>query len=167
VQIATTELGLDPHRALTVTGGMSFAGGPWNNYPMHGIATMTGRLREDPDALGLCTSNGGYTTKHAFGVYGARPPAGGFRTDDVQAAVDALPRTTPAEDHTGPVTIESYTVMHDRDGRPEQALAALQTPDGGRTWGSSDNADLMVELLGTAAVGRAGDLGADGTLRLA
>ena len=89
VQIASAELGLDPERQLTVTGGMSFAGGPWNNYPMHGIATMAGILRDDPDVLGLCTANGGYTTKHAFGVYGARPPAAGFRHDDLQAEVDA------------------------------------------------------------------------------
>ncbi len=97
---------------------MSFAGGPWNNYPMHGIATMAGVLRDDPDALGLCTANGGYTTKHAFGVYGARPPAAGFRHDDLQAEVDALPRREEAGDYAGAVTVDSYTVMHDRAGRP-------------------------------------------------
>ena len=167
VQIAVAELGLDPDRALTVTGGMSFAGGPWNNYPMHGIATMTGVLRDDPDALGLCSANGGYTSKHAFGVYGARPPAAGaFRTDEVQAEVDALPRRVAADDHVGPVEVESYTVMHDRDGRPERGLLALLTAGGERTWGSSDDPATMAELLTTAAVGRAGDLAADGTLTL-
>src|SRR5262249_22302959 len=68
VQIAAEELGLGIDRPLTVTGGMSFAGGPWNNYPMHGIATMADRLREDTGAVGLCTANGGYTTKHALGL---------------------------------------------------------------------------------------------------
>ena len=35
VQVAANELGLpigDPGRPLTVTGGLTFAGGPWNNY---------------------------------------------------------------------------------------------------------------------------------------
>jgi len=166
VQIAAAELGLPLDRPLTVTGGMSFAGGPWNNYPMHGIATMVGRLRDDPDALGLCTANGGYTTKHAFGVYGARPPAAGYRTDDVQAAVDALPRRQAAEDHTGAVEVESFTVMHDRQGEPEQALLALLTPDGRRTWGSSHEPALMAELVKVGAVGRSADLAADGRVEL-
>ncbi len=169
VQIAAAELGLDLDRPLTVTGGMSFAGGPWNNYPMHGIATMSGILRDDPDALALCTSNGGYTSKHAFGVYGARPPvAGGFRTDDVQPAVDALPRRVAAESHTGAVTVESYTVMHDRAGQPEQALLALLTADGQRTWGSSTEPALMVELVESPTiVGRAADVSAEGRVELA
>ena len=105
---------------------MSFAGGPWNNYPMHGIATMAGLLRDDPGALGLCTANGGYTTKHAFGVYCARA-AGVGRS----ATPNRRPRSTPlpsrelAEDHAGAVTVETYTVMHDREGQPERALVAV------------------------------------------
>ena len=166
MQIAAAELGLDPERQLTVTGGMSFAGGPWNNYPMHGIATMAGILRDDPDALGLCTANGGYTTKHAFGVYGARPPAAGFRPDDLQAEVDALPRREEAGDHAGAVTVESYTVMHDRAGRPGDRAGRRAHADGARGWGSSTDAATMAELLATSAVGRAARLGADGTVEL-
>src|SRR4051812_13366213 len=43
VQIAAAEIGFaddDPGRPLTVTGGLTFAGGPWNNYVTHAIATM-------------------------------------------------------------------------------------------------------------------------------
>ena len=41
VQIAARELGLsidDPARPVTVTGGLTFAGGPGNNYTGHSIA---------------------------------------------------------------------------------------------------------------------------------
>ena len=41
VQIAARELGLasdDPTRPLTLTGGLTFGGGPGNNYTAHGIA---------------------------------------------------------------------------------------------------------------------------------
>lgn len=51
VQVAAAELGLaldDPARPLTVTGGLTFAGGPWCNYVTHSIATMAERLRERP-----------------------------------------------------------------------------------------------------------------------
>ena len=47
VQVAAAELGLplaDAGRPLTVTGGLTFAGGPWNNYVTHSIATMAEQL---------------------------------------------------------------------------------------------------------------------------
>lgn len=55
VQVAARELGVptdDPQRPLTVTGGLTFAGGPWNNYVMHSIATMADLLRANPAARG-------------------------------------------------------------------------------------------------------------------
>ncbi|MEI7717576.1 MAG: acetyl-CoA acetyltransferase, partial [Mycobacterium sp.] len=70
VQVAAAELGLacdDGARPLTVTGGLTFAGGPWNNYVMHAIATMAELLVANPGRRGLITANGGYLTKHSFG----------------------------------------------------------------------------------------------------
>ena len=100
VEIGADEIGLGLDRQLTVTGGLSFAGGPWNNYVTHSIATMADVLRADPGALGLVTANGGYVTKHALGLYSTEPPAGGFRWADVQDAVDALPRRELCEAST-------------------------------------------------------------------
>ena len=80
VQLAAYALGVtgDDSRDLTVTGGMSFAGGPWNNDVTHAIATMVEVLREHPADL-LVSANGGLATKEAFGVYGARRPVERFR----------------------------------------------------------------------------------------
>jgi acetyl-CoA C-acetyltransferase len=41
-----------------VTGGLTFAGGPWNNYTSHSIATMAEKLIAAPDQMGLITANG-------------------------------------------------------------------------------------------------------------
>ena len=71
-QVAAAELGLDERRPLTVTGGLTFGGGPMNNYVMHSIARMAEVLRGDRNARGLVTANGGYLTKHAFGVYSSQ-----------------------------------------------------------------------------------------------
>ncbi|MCU1453068.1 MAG: acetyl-CoA acetyltransferase, partial [Acidimicrobiales bacterium] len=166
VQIAARELGLALDRQLTVTGGLSFAGGPWNNYVMHSIATMTGVLREDPAAIGLCTANGGWITKHAFGVYSSRPPATPFRHHDAQAEVDALPCRELVEEHDGAVTVESSTVMHDRSGEPETACLALLLADGRRAWGTSEDASLMDELMTEETAGRPGHLAPDGVFHL-
>lgn len=164
VQVGAAELGLPLDRQLTRTGGLTFAGGPWNNYVMHAIATVVTDLRERPGALGLVWANGGYLTKHAFGVYSTVPPAAGFRHDEPQAEIDSLPRRegVTAADAAGPVTIEGYVVMHDREGRPENALAACLLPDGRRSFGRS--ADLAAAMCEGEWVGRSATLDADGVL---
>jgi acetyl-CoA C-acetyltransferase len=166
VQVAAVELGLGVDRPLTVTGGMSFAGGPWNDYVTHAIATMLPLLREEPSAWGLCTANGGYLTKHALGVYSARPPAEGFRWESVQDSVDALPARDLAEGHAGPVTVEAYTVIHERDGSPGTAFAACRTPEDVRAWATSTAPDLLRAMTEEELVGREGELDADGVLHL-
>ena len=166
VEIAAAELGLSLDRPLTVTGGLTFAGGPWNDYVMHSIATMVGLLRESPEAVGLCSANGGYVTKHAFGVYSATPPAQAYRWEHCQEEVDALGSRQAADDHEGDVTVEAYTVMHDREGAPQVAYAACLTPGGARTWATSNDPDVMAAFV--ADEEHVGDRGvvAGGELRL-
>ena len=82
----------------------------------HSIATMAGRLRDEPGSVGLVSANGGFITKHAFGVYGTEPPATPFQHADVQAEVDALPEA-------GAVRGARRRGRHrdvDRDARPRR-----------------------------------------------
>jgi acetyl-CoA C-acetyltransferase len=112
VQVAAAELGLpvdDPDRPLTVTGGLTFAGGPWSNYVSHSIATMAELLTANPGRRGLITANGGYLTKHSFGVYGTEPPPVEFRWEDTQSAVDQEPTRDAAVEWEGVGTVESWT----------------------------------------------------------
>ena len=142
VQVAARELGLsagDAGRPLTVTGGLTFAGGPWNNYVMHSIATMAELLRRDPGSLGLISANGGYLTKHSFGVYSTSAPASGFRWEDVQAEVDREPTRRTLTEWEGTGSVEAWTVPYNRDGAPEKAFLAVRTPDGARTWAVVDD----------------------------
>ncbi|MDP1821368.1 MAG: acetyl-CoA acetyltransferase [Acidimicrobiales bacterium] len=166
VQIAAAELGLDIERPLTVTGGLSFAGGPWNNYVTHSIAAMAGLLRADPGSIGLITANGGFITKHAFGVYSAEPPAEPFRHAEPQAEVDALPARTICEEPDGAAAIESWTVMHDREGRPEVGLVVGLMADGQRAWGTTTDADLVQTMVAEELAGRKANLRPDGSFDL-
>jgi acetyl-CoA C-acetyltransferase len=169
VQVAAAEIGLALDRPLTVTGGLSFAGGPWNNYVSHAIGTMAEVLRGDAGSLGLVTGLGGYLTKHALGLYSTEPPAGGFRWADRQDEVNAaaLPRRELAEEAEGPVAIESWVVEHDRDGEPRRALAACLLDDGRRAWAWSEDPDTVAELRsGAEQIGRAVKIGLDGVLLL-
>ena len=135
VQVAAAELGLsldDPARPLTVTGGLTFAGGPWSNYVMHSIATMAELLVANPGRRALITANGGYLTKHSFGVYSTEPSAE-FRWEDVQSAVDREPTRDGLIEWEGVGTVEAWTTPFNRDGQPEKAFVAVRTPDGSRT----------------------------------
>jgi acetyl-CoA C-acetyltransferase len=169
VQVGAAELGLGLDRQLTRTGGLPFAGGPWNNYVGHAIATVVQDLRERPGAWGLVWGNGGYLTKHSIGLYRTEPPADGFRYDSPQAEIDALPHRPLLEpsDATGSVEVEAYTVMHSRDGIPETVFAACLTGDGERAWGTSGDAALAAAMCEGEWVGRRVTLDGEGTLTAA
>ena len=154
VQIAARELGLaidDPARPLTVTGGLTFAGGPGNNYTGHAIATLVHRLREDSHAYGLATALGWYVTKHAAGVYSARPP------DKPFASLDGRPQLPPPRrahtDYHGPATIEAYTVTYQRDGSPEAAIISALTPEGERALVRTSRENVVGAVLDTDPIG--------------
>jgi acetyl-CoA C-acetyltransferase len=156
VQVAAAELGLstdDPVRPLTVTGGLTFAGGPWSNYVTHSIATMAELLTANPGRRGLITANGGYLTKHSFGVYGTEPPPSEFRWEDVQSTVDREPTRSAAVQWEGVGTVESWTTPFNRDGQPEKAFLAVRTPDERRA--------LAVIVDAAAAAATVGDDGED------
>jgi acetyl-CoA C-acetyltransferase len=165
VQIAARELGLSTERPLTVTGGLCFAGGPGNNYTTHAIASMADVLRADPGSRGLVTALGWYLTKHSLGVYSAAPPTSGrFERHHPQDAVDALPKRGYAAEHEGPVTIEAYTVMHERDGMPVLGIVACLLPDGRRAWGNVYETGLLKAMCEEEFCHRAARLRADGTV---
>jgi acetyl-CoA C-acetyltransferase len=168
VQLGAASLGVDLGRQWSRTGGLPFAGGPWNNYPMHAIATIVSELREQPDEYGLVWANGGYATKHSFGVYAATPPTDGFGYDHPQAEIDALPKRSLAigEEAAGSADIEAYTVMFSRDNEPESAIAACLLPDGRRAWGKSSDTAVAAAMCDGEWVGISVELDADATMRV-
>jgi acetyl-CoA C-acetyltransferase len=163
VQVAAREIGLaldDAARAPTLTGGLTFAGGPGNNYTSHAIATLVPLLRDDPDAYGLTTAVGWYLTKHALGVYGGHPPRKPF------ASLDPEPRHGPARPwrtgYLGPATLETYTLAYDRDGSPDAAILSALTPTGERVLTRSTRRDVIDAMLNVDRLGAGIELGADG-----
>ncbi len=164
VEIAARALGFptDGSRPLTVTGGLPYFGGPGNNYSMHAIATMIDRLRAEPDALGLVSGLGWYLTKHAAGVYGVAPPRRPWRRADVartQREIDAMPHPPSAATAEGTAHVETYTVVHDREGRPESAIVVARMLDGRRVFTNTDpDPDVHAMLERDDVVGAAGSV---------
>jgi len=154
VQVAAQELGLTDRVPLTVTGGLTFAGGPLNNYVMHSIATSVELARRERGSKNLVTANGGFLTKHAFGVYSSDEPNQPFRHEDLQAKVDAEPTREVIEGFAGTAQVETYTVMYDGQGPKTGHIAGL-TADGARVWGSMHEPEQVQAM---EALGLEGDI---------
>ncbi len=137
VQIGMKELGIatDDPRALTVTGGLPYFGGAGNNYVMHSIATMVEKLRAKPGAKGMCTSNGYYVTKHGIGLYSTTPTVGKWQRENpanYQKSLDAMDHPRVEEKPDGSAKIETYTVMHGRNGPEFGIVMGRLDADGAR-----------------------------------
>jgi len=163
-QLAARVLGVptDGSRALTVTGGLPYFGGPGNAYALHAIATMVTRLREVPDDYGLVSALGWYFTKHAVGVYGMRPPARPWlrtETKQRQAGINALDHPTFVVAAEGRGWIETYTVLHDRDGAASEGILVIRLDDGRRTFAvTGPDTELLTALERDEMVGGVGTL---------
>ena len=127
VQIGRDMLGIphDDPRPLTVTGGLPYFGGAGNNYVGHSIAAMVEKLRANPGRIGMVTANGWYVTKHSAGIYSTEPPRSDWQRTDPkkdQAEIDARPKPAFIDQPFGPATVETYTVLFNRDGAPERGI---------------------------------------------
>lgn len=147
VRLQCREMGIDPRRELTVTGGMAFAGGPLNNYVLQAMVALVGRLRAEPAATGLSTSVSGMLTKYGLGSWSASPPAHGFRAEDVTAEVAARTTTVAVDpSFVGDATIVTVTVAHDK-GEPTVTIALADTAAGTRAVATSTDPSTMAALL--------------------
>ncbi|MEG9861051.1 MAG: acetyl-CoA acetyltransferase [Parvularculales bacterium] len=134
VQIAREALGIadDDLRSLTVTGGLPYFGGAGNSYVMHSVATMMDRLRAKPGSRGICTANGWHLTKHAIGLYSTTPREGTWQREEAstyQAEIDNEPHPVAVDHPRGAARVETYTVVHNRNG-PHIGLVIGRLEDG-------------------------------------
>lgn len=158
VRVQAEALGAPTDRTLTVTGGMTFGGGPLNNAVLQATAKLAESLRADPGSTGLVTSISGMITKHGGSLWSTEPPAHAFRADDVSA--EAARRTEVLDlvaDHRGPATVAGCTVAHER-GAPVSAHVVATTPDGRRIAARNDDPDVAAAMTGEEWVGRTVDV---------
>src|SRR5262249_46250624 len=142
-----------------VTGGLPYFGGPGNNYVTHAIAQMMDEVRKAPGAKGLVTANGNYVTKQSAGIYSAAPPSKPFAPKDpalYQRDIDGDKGPPVVEAATGPATVETYTVMHDRNG-PSYAILFGRLGDGRRFIANTPaDAGLLQEMVAREMIGAGG-----------
>jgi len=141
VRVQARELGVDGERPLTVTGGMTFAGGPLNNYVLQSTAAMADRLRGGR-ATGMVTTVSGMLTKQAVALWSGRPPAA-FRRDEVgEEARRATPLVPVVDEADGEGVVAGWTTLHER-GTPTATVAVVDL-GGARTLATGEPRGLAV-----------------------
>jgi len=122
-------------RAASVFGGLTFGGGPVGNYMSHAVVSMVSALRQT-GRHGLLFANGGLATHNHSIVLSRTQPAPDIfpQNFDFQAEADSLRGPAPSvqEDYLGPATVETYTVLYDREGRPQHGAIIGRAPHGAR-----------------------------------
>ncbi len=167
-KMARRVLGWPVEKHATVFGGLTFGGGPIGNYMSHAVVSMVLKLRAS-GRYGLLFANGGFATHNHTIVIGREPiEAAAFPHEfHFQAEADADRDTVPAvvETYEGAATIETYTVLYQRDGSPKWGVIVARTPDGARTLAKIPPEDgASIEFLTdgrTEPVGSAGTIAID------
>jgi len=168
-KMALRTLGLDLEETVpTVTGGLTFFGGPLNNYMSHAVCAMVREMRADPRAVGLLYGQGGYVNKHHALIVANQPGLAPLAHDySVQAQADAGRQPAPVlrEDYAGPARIETYTVTYARDGKPIEGVVIVLTPQNERVMArvaSDDGVSLrLLQSWDKNAIGQEGQVRVD------
>jgi len=158
VRVQQRSLGLPVDGTPTVTGGMAFAGGPFNNAVLQSMAAVVPRLRANPDQLGAVTTVSGLLTKPGLGVWSVRPdgrpPLLADLAFEVAAVTGVVEAVETLEGYEGLATVATYTVTY-YGGVPLRVVAVCDTADGRRCVSISEDAVLAAraceeELVGTS-----------------
>jgi acetyl-CoA C-acetyltransferase len=131
---------------------------------------MMDKLRAAPGTKGLVTGLGWYVTKHSLGIYSAAPPTRPWQREEpaaYQAELDATLHPALALSPQGRGTIETYTVLHDRDGAPIRGIVIGRLVDGQRFLANTPDDRVVLEaLMSNEGVGRTGSVSSsDGSNR--
>jgi acetyl-CoA C-acetyltransferase len=166
VRVQQRELGLDRAVAPTVTGGMAFAGGPFNNFVLQSMAAVIPRVRSDPGSLGMVTTVSGLLTKPGLGVWSAipdgRPPVVADLALEAASVTEVVDVVESLDGYRGAASVATYTVTFDGLD-PVRTVALCDTVDGRRCIAISDDPGVAAravdsELIGTAVEANGGSL---------
>ena len=162
VRVQLREIGIHDERPPSVTGGMTFAGGPLNHFVFQALVRMASVLRDAPGSSGLVTAVSGMLTKQGVSLWSSEPGGAAFAHDDVS---EATARETPAVELApaaeSRATIATYTVLYEGPA-PRRALLLCDLEGGKRALVASDDAAFALRATREEACGRAVRIKADG-----
>ena len=164
VRVQQRALGLGADGTPTLTGGMTFAGGPFNHFVLQSLVALGRRLRAEADQLGLVTTVSGMLSKPGLAVWSATPPRRqGDRpllcdlAAEATAATAVLPVAEAGPTAATPATVASFTVTYGGAGGldPVRTAIVADLPDGVRTAATCEDARTARLAVAEGLIGRA------------
>ncbi len=153
VRVQLQEFGMTAQHNVSVTGGMTFGGGPLNNFVFQATVRMAQLLRQNPTEVGLVTAVSGMLTKQACALWSATPGAGGWACADVTEQVSRESEVCElVEDYSGSGTVAGYTVLF-KGLDPWRAVAVFDLPDGSRTVAFSEAPRALEHMMAQECCG--------------
>ncbi|HLH29199.1 MAG TPA: hypothetical protein VKW77_09790, partial [Acidimicrobiales bacterium] len=160
VRVQQRELGLDPEGTPTVTGGMAFAGGPFNNFVLQSTVEVVSRLRGAPGALGVVTTVSGLLTKPGLAVWSSGPDGRPPLVADMAGECATATGTRVVADDPGPgrgnrprAAVVTATVAFE-GMEPRRTVALCDLDDGRRAVATSESAEVAALVMGPGIAGR-------------
>ena len=154
VQMFSDVLGLEDKEVKTVTGGMSFAGGPLNSYMIHSTIKMISEIRNDFKKIGLVTGVSGMMTKQAFALW-AKEPLLNFVSKDVTEEAKAIENPILLSDsEEGNGKILGYTILNDQKDNELKAVMYIEDTQARRKVLISKDNQIIQSMGETEWVGK-------------
>jgi acetyl-CoA C-acetyltransferase len=154
VETFAAGLGLPLSRDLTVTGGMAYAGGPYNNYFLQSTARAAELLREGRGRNALLSCVSGILTKQAFSLLSIDEPKRPYvRLDLTEQVAREMSERDVLVEFSGDATVAGCTVVYGR-GQIPKAVVLADTGDGKRVMATTEDASLIAAIESRELVGK-------------
>ena len=129
----------------SITGGMSFAGGPLNSYVLNSTVQMIRKIRSDENKCGIVTGISGMMTKQSFALWGKRNLINySFKDVSEEAENHEVPYKISSET-SGEGNIIGYTVIKNEES-VKKAVIYIEDVNKNRNIITSENKEVIESM---------------------
>ena len=153
VQMFSDSLEIDQSSPLTITGGMSFAGGPLNHYVLSSTTQILDKLRKKSNKIGLITGVSGLMTKQSYALW-SNECIDNFSIADVSYQARKEDKAlTLSNKNSGTAKIVGYTILLDKH-KNKKAVIYAELEDKKRLILNSKNLEAIESMENVEWIGK-------------
>jgi acetyl-CoA C-acetyltransferase len=153
VQMFCDSLELNQSSPLTITGGMSFAGGPLNHYVLSSTTQLIDKLRKNSNKVGLITGVSGLMTKQSYALWSDKYFDNFSYVDVTSKAKEFDKPLSLSNKNSGTATIVGYTILLD-ENKNKKAVIYAELNDKKRLILNSKNLEAIESMENTEWIGK-------------
>ena len=129
----------------SITGGMSFAGGPLNSYVLNSTVQMIRKIRSEENKYGIVTGISGMMTKQSFALWGKRNLTNySFKDVSEEAEKHEVPYKISSET-SGEGNIIGYTIIKNEESI-KKAVIYIEDVNKNRNIITSENKEVIESM---------------------